>query len=888
LNEVSRKDLQTTRSLAVAFAKVVVLLTVFVSKAALAVPEGHASLDVTLGVVSGSALDKAVPDDGAIDVHFYLDRTAQAPDFLGFVGQTKANLPTSDTGPHGFSFGLPRQCFDGGPHHVYVYAVSANGNPMIANLGFTLTAGPIGKLESIDPISGRVRGWVRNPSSKDNASLSLDVFVDTSPAISRVGAVFQQPQLANLPRAELNVLYRDDPGDHGFSFVLPAKYFDGAPHHTLYVQPVGPGNPIFPDKGLAFTLPAQPIIGGISSVATEASSGNLKINGWACQVGVSSSIPVSVYAGASAYFSDGSPLTGTLVPSTYTTSTSSAANNATCGAGSKHNFQITVTKALRQQFQGLPLFVHGLRVTGTPMNAMLDGSGTLFFPLDSNLTGKLMPGVTSAFVTPAMLQRLLADSSLTNSAVWASLVERANAVRDGAPVGPYYGSRCLPLSSDEPPSQSFMRAFEWDLSELPYVALACQVKGGLYCDKGVALLAAWATPSTKASDIDPACWVKMPSVLRAGVQLYCPKGADPDADEAFQAGLTLARGIGQIVESYQLLATHMTSTQRDAVARWVRELGYTIKKSSLAWNTTLGEEGPNNHLQWHNYGMVLAGLVTGGTVARDNDLVTFALTDPANSQTCGKSSCARNYYGMVTDAVREVRNTKNIFRARYDLPDLSPCFGLDDPCVELSTGEIWDRYRHVTGNHGLPYSLFALNAMTYTAHLASINGLTSINELTNSPTALVSFVDPNDPGVPPSPNDPGVPPNGLPAQPTLFNAFDFYSHLMVDTVRTGSPEDETAILHYPAYQYELACDAASDIGAFLVGRSYVPVNVASRIDENQNLQPTKLQDKNLQDQMKDAQNVCRDLRLTKDFFQADKFVSDGIPQLYLLAVYHEL
>ena len=190
------------------------------------------------------------------------------------------------------------------------------------------------------------------------------------------------------------------------------------------------------------------------------------------------------------------------MPSTYTTSASSAATNALCGAGSNHNFQITVTQALRKQYQGLPLFVHGERVTGTSMNAMLDRSGTVFFPLDTNLTGRLMPGVPRVFATPAMLQSLLPEVNpgLSATTLWQTIVAHANQALLATPLAPYYGSRCLPPDPDQPLAPSFKGAVEGDdrddavtksklhLSELPYLALACQVSGGSYCGKGIELL----------------------------------------------------------------------------------------------------------------------------------------------------------------------------------------------------------------------------------------------------------------------------------------------------------------------------------------------------------------------------------------------------------------
>ena len=862
----------------IALAQMVLLVCLFFSKVARAAPTGQANPVDSLGVVTGTALDGDFPTD----VHFYVGQVG--PGDQGFVGQVRANQ-----GTHVFSFALPSTYFDGVSHPLWVYAVSHNGvTPLLQAISFTLTTGPVGKIESIDPFSGRVRGWARFPHA-GTAPISVDVYVDRPPTRTDYsGYLSAQSGLARAPRPDLNVLYRDDPERHGFTFVLPTRLFDNGPH-TLYVYAIGGSNPPLGGSGMQFTLPPNPIIGSISSVVTEGGTNNLTIKGWACQVGQPANIPVSVYAGVSAYFSDGSPLSGTLVPSTYTTSASLPAVNSQCGAGSNHNFLITVTDADRKKYQGLPLFVHGERVTGTSMNAMLDYSGTYFFPLDTKLSGRLLPGVPSVYATPVMLEGLLDPTNsnqiapaVANSLVWAAIKSRADAaLSPSVPlVGPYYGSTCLPTKEDDPSvpaNLSFAKSIENDLYDLPYLAIACHLMGGNYCTNGVQRLSAWAKPwapppgaPQTQPPLDPQCWAKMPSTLRAGVQLYCPKAIDEDHDEATQAGLTIARYLGQIVESYQLLAPYMSGSDRAAVVSWVLDLGYTIKKSSMGWNNALPEEGPNNHLQWHNYGMALAGLLGG-----DNDLVTFALTDPANSQTYAGVSRARNYYGNVTDAIREVGNTSNIFRTGYDGPSAVGPSSPGQCSIALSTGEVWDRYRHVVDppkrQVGFYYSLFGLMPMVYTAHLANSNGLT------NNRTSLMSFVDPND-----------VDARG--AWPSLLNALDFYSYVIVDTLQPTNATRPTIhntsyattdCLKYLPYAGESAC-APSDLGAFIVGTPYVAHNaptLASRAKFG-----AHLSSQTVLSQVQAAQHLCRDLLSPGDYTAWDEALRDGMPQAYLLLV----
>src|SRR5690349_13688943 len=112
----------------IAFAKVVLLLSVFFSKGALAAPTGSVSGVDAMGVVSGWALRDPYSEDAPdVDVHFYIDQTFP----WAFVGQMTANLPSAAPqaqGPHGFNFAIPSRYFDGAQHLLYVYAVARSGN----------------------------------------------------------------------------------------------------------------------------------------------------------------------------------------------------------------------------------------------------------------------------------------------------------------------------------------------------------------------------------------------------------------------------------------------------------------------------------------------------------------------------------------------------------------------------------------------------------------------------------------------------------------------------------------------------------------------------------------------------------------------------------------
>jgi hypothetical protein len=686
--------------------------------------------------------------------------------------------------------------------------------------GRDAAAAASGTLLSISS-SGRVRGWARDPgngATPNPAPISVDLYVDSLPKAPDYPG-FIGTAKADQPSVEINLKYPTDPGNHAFSYMVPTQYFDGN-WHTLRGYALGRdgSNPQLVGSPMQFQLPKNPIIGSISVPYVDI-AGNVIINGWACQVGVAATIPVSVYAGGSAYFSDGSPLSGTPVASSFTSSTSPSDVVTACHPAtpfSTFNFRITVPVAERLRYQGLPLFVHGLRVTGTSQNAALTGSGTYQFLLDPNMSNHLVSGIPRVYVTPAQLATLLSDPRFTTGAVWQEILNRANAAP--ATATPYFGTD----------HSQFEYAAGRELGAVPYLAIACRIApggtGSDYCAKGIALLKGWATAEAPATAIDPECASTPPSPLHAGIQLYCPKSVRPDDDPSVQAGLTLSRYMGQIAEAYQLLARNMTVSERIAIVSWIRELGYTVKKSQFAWNEK-AFEGAGNHMQWHNYGMALAGLVAG-----DNDLVTFALTDPANVQTDNSGSTERNFFRMVTDAIFEDGNDANQF---YGDP-------YDSPASKPLTGEIFDRYRDYSDHKGFPYSLFALSPMAYTAHLAQINGIT------NDRDALMNLVDTRYPS----------------AGPSIPNAMRCYAKMINDAASLP--------ITYAPYAGESGCSGRGDVGSLIIGKSY-----------------PQLQGTADQASLTQAFNLCRDQRSLVSgtyYFESDTATLFGISQLYLMLV----
>lgn len=334
-----------------------------------------------------------------------------------------------------------------------------------------------------------------------------------------------------------------------------------------------------------------------------------------------------------------------------------------------------------------------------------------------------------------------------------------------------------------PDSAAFIAAAAGSIVHLPDLALACALERGSVpagkdpsCTKGVEILTAWATARSPSG--------QLPGVaLSAGT---CPAQID-------QAGLTIGRYFAQLGDGYRLLASDMDKTQRDSVTTWLHALGLSIKTAHECWLHAHKVEGANNHLGWHIYGMVVAGLL-----AHDPELVRYATEDPSNGFTFAR---------LVDVAIYEKDNPKNEFRqpSLITFADLSQDY--QDPKyktqpVDLTfggnknvrTGEIWDRYRHITCGHpenhalemrgcGFSYAMFNLHALVLTAHMLAANGMPQ----------------------PATVND------------SLLNALRFYGSFY-EQVPVGSAADDG--ITDPVYHREVP--GPDDFGAFLVAAPDFP------------------------------------------------------------------
>ena len=160
-----------------------------------------------------------------------------------------------------------------------------------------------------------------------------------------------------------------------FSIPIPHTMTQNYGGQAIYVHgisPFGLTSFLLGHSGV-FTVPAvdRSVTGAISGVVLE--NQQYYLRGWACAKSYSGSIEVHLYAGGPAG-------TGTYVTSATANQPSNPAITAACNSGgTAYGFSILLPLALRQQFGGRAIFVHGISPFGLP-NSLIDNSGSVNMP----------------------------------------------------------------------------------------------------------------------------------------------------------------------------------------------------------------------------------------------------------------------------------------------------------------------------------------------------------------------------------------------------------------------------------------------------------------------------------------------------------------------------
>ena len=260
-------------------------------------------------------------------------------------------------------------------------------------------------------------------------------------------------------------------------------------------------------------------------------------------------------------------------------------------------------------------------------------------------------------------------------------------------------------------------------------------------------------------------------------------------------GLTLARFLDRIVETYRLVAeSMMDSRDRGLVVRWIHEMGKSIQKSHMFWLNHHEVEGPQNHMSWHIFGMLLSGMV-----ARDVPLIHYALDDPANRW---------NFQQIVDAAIYRPGRASCVFRSGCNRAGQR--FSYDG---RAESGEIFDRCRTLSARDegkprpcGMHYCLFNLRALVYTAHIwdCNVEYLRSLMDV-NVQARMMRCCD-----------------------DAILAALQFYGRYYVDYPTGGAEEgegdgggkEETKCITYAPYAEQRP--DYENLPAFLLGRAHYP------------------------------------------------------------------
>lgn len=123
----------------------------------------------------------------------------------------------------------------------------------------------------------------------------------------------------------------------------------------------------------SFTVPMAATTGAITGIGKDA-NWNHYVEGWACSVGVSSSIDVHLYVG-------GPSGTGTFaVVAPANLPSDASIGNACQTQGRSYSFRIPLTNATRDAYDGKPIYVHGISVVASQPSNLLTHSGGYTVP----------------------------------------------------------------------------------------------------------------------------------------------------------------------------------------------------------------------------------------------------------------------------------------------------------------------------------------------------------------------------------------------------------------------------------------------------------------------------------------------------------------------------
>lgn len=164
---------------------------------------------------------------------------------FGNGGTSSASAPTyTYNSAQGAPFTATLTASGPGGNNSYSTSISATPRPTI------------GYLDSVNAASRRAVGWALDPDSPNTSILVHFYIGGPAGSVPLAGQV-----IANIPRPDVNAA-TGLPGDHGFSFLIPAQYYDGQPHqiwaYGIDTSGNGSQNSLLTGSPITFTIQPLP------------------------------------------------------------------------------------------------------------------------------------------------------------------------------------------------------------------------------------------------------------------------------------------------------------------------------------------------------------------------------------------------------------------------------------------------------------------------------------------------------------------------------------------------------------------------------------------------------------------------------------------------------
>lgn len=251
----------------------------------------------------------------------------------------------------------------------YTYDAASNiTRKEIAHADYPLGSAVVGNIDEVTRDGNWnwfLRGWACSTGS--NSSIDVHGYADGVFLAGARADLSSEPAVASACQA----------GGSAYRFQLPISLAQrqqlGGRKITVYgLSPQGGAyNRALGSSGV-FEVPAAPVTGDIAGV-THDGNGNYSVEGWACSVGVDSSIDVHAYVGGSAGAG------AFAVAGSANRASDGNVANACQAKGTAYWFKLPLDAGVRQTHGGKAIYIHGISPVGQA-NLTINRSGVFTVP----------------------------------------------------------------------------------------------------------------------------------------------------------------------------------------------------------------------------------------------------------------------------------------------------------------------------------------------------------------------------------------------------------------------------------------------------------------------------------------------------------------------------